>query len=736
MITATNARCNGTLNGKLLPQHLADLRKSGLSDEQIARCGFHSLQAPARIQTALRWKRYGGELGPCLAIPFLDGAGKKTDYLRLKPDRPRKAKEDGKPIKYESPKGAGNRAFFPPATLAALQNPDVPLLVTEGEKKAAKADQEGFPCIGLVGVYGWQRKLKRDAEGKATGERALIDDLASIAWKGRAVYVCFDSDAADNSKVRLAEAHLAETLARHGAIVKIVRLPPGEAGADGKPAKVGLDDYLVGHGPNAFRALLESATDAISPELPPVEAIDDPHRLCREYLSQEASHADRERIAFYREQFWQWDGRCWQAIRDAQTRGKLSKFAKRQLDKSFVATVQPHANEQSAEGRAPKVPKVTTGLVSNVMQALSGEVSLDQDTPQPAWLGRGAIQRNYLTLDNGILDVDALLADEQGVLGPHTPLWFSPVCLPYRFDPTAGCPLWQKFLQRNLAGEVDKIGLLQQFAGYLLLPDTSKQRFLMMTGEGANGKSVVCAVLRGLLGIVNVSSVPLELFGDKFRLAGTLGKLANIVAEVGEMDKIAEGQLKAFVTGDPMEFEQKFKTPFTATPTARLVLATNNPPQFSDRSDGLWRRMLLLHFTVQIPEAERVAGMDTAEFWQKEGELAGVLNWALAGLHALRTQGRFIVPQVCREAAEKLRTDSNPARRFLKEHYRAGSGEIPTAELYDGYAKWCKDHGHHALAEIGFGREVTRCFPAVTRGKKGPRGNRHWLYCGIDTASD
>src|SRR5262249_24095272 len=155
------------------------------------------------------------------------------------------------------------------------------------------------------------------------------------------------------------------------------------------------------------------------------------------------------------------------------------------------------------------------------------------------------------------------------------------------------------------------------------------------------------------------STVPLELFGDKFRLAGTLGKLANIVAEVGELDRIAEGQLKAFVAGDPIEFERKFKAPFTARPTARLVLATNNPPQSSDKSDGIWRRVLFLLFTVQIPEAERVASMDTVEFWHEAGELPGVLNWALAGLHELREQGRFVVPAVCQEAVDRLRLDTN-----------------------------------------------------------------------------
>jgi hypothetical protein len=133
------------------------LEKSGLSAEQIKACGFFSLTNREEIRKALRWKGYRGELGDCLAIPFFDAEGNPVDgYCRLKPDRPRTGKEDGKPIKYESPKGLNNRAYFPPGTRAVLNNPSAPLLIVEGEKKAAKGDQEGFHCIGLVGVYGWQ----------------------------------------------------------------------------------------------------------------------------------------------------------------------------------------------------------------------------------------------------------------------------------------------------------------------------------------------------------------------------------------------------------------------------------------------------------------------------------------------------------------------------------------------------------------------------------------------------
>jgi P4 family phage/plasmid primase-like protien len=271
----------------------------------------------------------------------------------------------------------------------------------------------------------------------------------------------------------------------------------------------------------------------------------------------------------------------------------------------------------------------------------------------------------------------------------------------------------------------------QQWFGYLLLPDTSLQRFLMMVGDGANGKSVVCAVLHALLGDGNTVSVPLEFFGQRFHLVETLGKLANIVSEVGELDKVAEGALKAFVAGDPMLFERKHKTPFTARPTARLVLATNNPPQFSDKSDGVWRRVLLLKFTVQIPAAERIAGMDKPSWWIDAGELPGILNWALEGLRQLRQRGVFDISSACLNEVEKLRADANPARRFLRECYQVGDDEVLKDAAYESYKQWCGKNGHHPLAENRFAVEVFRTFPQARAARVTRNGARVHVFAGI-----
>jgi hypothetical protein len=152
--------------------------------------------------------------------------------------------------------------YFPPAgaTAKALAEPGTPILVTEGEKKAARADQDGFACIALAGVWAWQKKRQRDADDEPIGPREPVEGLAAIPWKGRPVYIVFDSDAATNANVNLAEKCLADHLSLVGANVKIVRLP-----ADKDGAKCGLDDYLVAHGADALRELLAKTKDKPKP---------------------------------------------------------------------------------------------------------------------------------------------------------------------------------------------------------------------------------------------------------------------------------------------------------------------------------------------------------------------------------------------------------------------------------------------------------------------------------------
>ncbi len=267
ILTSDRPEGNSTAAPRLLPQHTEDLHKSGLTDAQVVACGFYSECDPHKVVALLGSyldTKTAAKFGACLVIPYHGPDGTPTGYARLKPDKPRKnRKKEGKFNKYEGPAGQPPRAYFPPGTRAALADPTIPLLITEGEKKGAAADQHGFPCIALGGVWGWVVKRPKDEQGRGIGPRQLLPDLAAVTWTGRRVPIVFDSDLVEKQEVQWAEWHLAEVLRAMGADVRVIRLP---GGADG--AKIGLDDYLIANGPDALRTLIEGAAKPAKPVKP------------------------------------------------------------------------------------------------------------------------------------------------------------------------------------------------------------------------------------------------------------------------------------------------------------------------------------------------------------------------------------------------------------------------------------------------------------------------------------
>jgi P4 family phage/plasmid primase-like protien len=289
------------------------------------------------------------------------------------------------------------------------------------------------------------------------------------------------------------------------------------------------------------------------------------------------------------------------------------------------------------------------------------------------------------------------------------------VQFPFDFSPEARCDRWLKFLDEVLEGDQERIAVLQEFSGYILTPDTSQQKMLLTEGDGANGKSVCLDTLTQLLGTDNVSHIPLEIFGQRFQLTPTLGKLANICSEIGEVGAVAEGILKQFTSGDRMYFDRKGIPGVEAYPTARLILATNNRPRFADRSSGIWRRLIVVPFRVTIPAEKQDRGLQK----KLQQELPGIFLWAMEGLRRLRAQGGFTTSQVCEQALAEYRKESNPAQTFLQECCELKPEAFTVfAHVYSAYRDWCLVCGFPAVDSRVFGKELQKVYPQIERKKK------------------
>lgn len=455
-----------------------------------------------------------------------------------------------------------------------------------------------------------------------------------------------------------------------------------------------------------------------------LEADDDPHRLAEILLRNDFAGGP---VRNWREDWYVWKAAAWRRVSDSDFRPQVNLAIKSEFNRL-------HLVDQETKDEVPHVKKVTMGLVSNVMQAMAGLCRVSEAIEWNCWLADQEPQpKQWVAMQNGVLQIDRLLDGADDVLIDHVPTWWSPVKLPYAFDAEAECPRWDAFLERNLEGDQERIAILQEWMGYLLIPKTDFQTFLMLEGEGANGKSVICAVAEALVGPENASHVPLESFGQRFALTTTLGKLLNVSAEIGEIDRAAEGELKKFTAGDRMLFDRKGKQPVEGSPTARVIFATNTRPRFVDRSQGLWRRMILIPLGVRVDASERVIGMDKADWWIDQGEMPGIFCWALAGLHRLLSQGRFSESKLVQEAIREYQGETNPAQVFLGDECETCSphGEgVRCDDVYKAYREWCERNNHRALASNNFGKEIRKVFPQLDR-KRVSTGKREWLYFGV-----
>ena len=164
-------------------------------------------------------------------------------------------KNNKKKGKYERPYGEPSRLFRPlHLNPESLESVDDILIITEGEKKAIKATQHGFPTIALLGVWCWKMTpVENDDSNLEVAEADIIPDLRNINFSGKHIYLCFDNDMWEKPQVKDALYKFALYLTiEKKAIVHIIYLPnTGE--------KLGLDDYLNKYGAQEFRKLIDKA---------------------------------------------------------------------------------------------------------------------------------------------------------------------------------------------------------------------------------------------------------------------------------------------------------------------------------------------------------------------------------------------------------------------------------------------------------------------------------------------
>jgi putative DNA primase/helicase len=301
--------------------------------------------------------------------------------------------------------------------------------------------------------------------------------------------------------------------------------------------------------------------------------------------------------------------------------------------------LEPRGEKQMVQGHldvAHRDQSITKHLVDSVTDTLRNEVYRAKHEWNVGPADGVAVKNGELILRNG-----------KWGLEPHCRDYYRTVLVPVEFDERAACPRFARFLQDIFAKDSDredKAKAILEMIGYTLMSHAAMERFALLVGNGANGKSVLLAVIEALCGSGNVTGVQPSKFENTFQRAHLHLKLANIVTEIKQGEVIADAALKSIVSGEPTTVEHKFRDPFEFRPYATCWFGTNHLPHTRDFSDALFRRALVVPFNRRF-----TPGIDADPRLKHKliAELPGIMNLALNAYARVIERGAFTEPQSC-----------------------------------------------------------------------------------------
>ena len=294
--------------------------------------------------------------------------------------------------------------------------------------------------------------------------------------------------------------------------------------------------------------------------------------------------------------------------------------------------------------------------------------------------------------------------------------------IPIVYDPEAKASRFEQFLREIFEGDPDsedKQVLVCELLGYTLMSSSEFDKFILLLGHGANGKSVLLYVVQSLVGMENTSAVQLSQLDNRFQRAYLQGKLANIITEVAEGCEIPDAQLKAIVSGERMTAEHKHKSPFDFSPFCTCWFGSNHMPYTKDFSDAIFRRALIIPFNKKFEGSRQDLHLKEALV----KELPGILNLALEAFSSVNSRKGFTEPSSSIEAKERWRKECDQVAMFIEEccelkvHSQSNSKEI-----YQAYVNWANELGiKRSLNQNSLTRRLSKFGVTLHKGERGTR---------------
>jgi putative DNA primase/helicase len=319
---------------------------------------------------------------------------------------------------------------------------------------------------------------------------------------------------------------------------------------------------------------------------------------------------------------------------------------------------------------------------------------------------------------------------KNGDVKAHNPEYYFTKITSVDCAEAADCPRWLAFLDDIFAGDKDLIRYIQKAVGYSLTGSTAEQCAFFLYGTGRNGKSTFIDVIRDVFGdyaaniqpetIMVKSSQSNAINSDIARLKGA--RLVTSV-EPNEGVRLNEGLLKQLTGDDTVTARKLYSEEFEFKPEFKLWMATNHKPIIRGTDTGIWRRIHMIPFNVQIPEDK----VDKNLTHKLKAEMTGIFKWCIDGCLMWQREG-LQMPAAVLKSVREYRREMDVISAFIEDKCTL-EGTVQASTLYAAYVSWADSNNEYCMSNTKFSTELAKRFEKI-------KGRNYNYFTGISIRSE
>ena len=319
---------------------------------------------------------------------------------------------------------------------------------------------------------------------------------------------------------------------------------------------------------------------------------------------------------------------------------------------------------------------------------------------------------------------------KNGDVKAHNPEYYFTKITSVDCAEAADCPRWLAFLDDIFAGDKDLIRYIQKAVGYSLTGSTAEQCAFFLYGTGRNGKSTFIDVIRDVFGdyaaniqpetIMVKSSQSNAINSDIARLKGA--RLVTSV-EPNEGVRLNEGLLKQLTGDDTVTARKLYSEEFEFKPEFKLWMATNHKPIIRGTDTGIWRRIHMIPFDVQIPEDK----VDKNLTHKLKAEMTGIFKWCIDGCLMWQREG-LQMPAAVLTSVREYRREMDVISAFIEDKCTL-EGTVQASTLYAAYVSWADSNNEYCMSNTKFSTEIAKRFEKI-------KGRNYNYFTGISIRSE